>query len=115
MKESDVEMVCRVLAHDFKITKENSLDSKEIVIDPSTIPQRTAGDEPRPITHTYTSPANTFYITSMAKSSIEAHALSVIGKLPETMYLVSITPRSLIFPYFSKYNFQILITRYTLY
>lgn len=72
-------MVCRVLAHDFKITKENSLDSEEIIIDPSTIPARSEGDEPRPITHTYTSPANTFYITSMAKSSIETHALSVIG------------------------------------
>jgi len=81
VKESDVDMVCRVLAHDFKITKENSLDSEEIIIDPSTIPARSEGDEPRPITHTYTSPANTFYITSMAKSSIETHALSVIDCL----------------------------------
>lgn len=81
VKESDVELACRVLAHDFKITKEKSLHSEEIIVQPDTIlPRNDDADEPRPITHTYTSPANTFFITSMAKSSIETHALSLIGK-----------------------------------
>ncbi|KAF6021849.1 GATSL3 [Bugula neritina] len=78
VRKSDLAYACRVLAYDFKITEEKSITSEEVYIDPSTIPPRQENKPLRPITNAYTSPGNTFYITSMDRSSIEPHALNII-------------------------------------
>ncbi|XP_067935893.1 cytosolic arginine sensor for mTORC1 subunit 2-like isoform X2 [Watersipora subatra] len=81
VKESDLPAACRVLAHDFKITEENSTESSEIKIDRSEIPVRKDAAVPRLITHRYTSPENTFYVTSMDRCSVETQALALIDCL----------------------------------
>ena len=81
MKECDLQRSCEILAYDFSITKENSLSSKRIDVDRSRIPERLLDELPRQITHTYMSPTNTFYITSMDQRAVTEHALAIIGNV----------------------------------
>lgn len=80
VREKDLQRSCEILAHDFKITKELTLDSQEIPIDPQRIPVRNNEVRSREITHSYTSPKNVFHITSMDAERVSEHALAILGK-----------------------------------
>jgi len=70
---------CEVLAYDFRITRENAKESREVDINKSRIPARIDNSESRPITHAYSCPKNTFYVTSMDKEMVSTYGLTFIG------------------------------------
>jgi len=81
IREGDMKTACEVLARDFRITREESLLSQEIIVDPQNIRQRSDSGEKRSrqITHSLTCLPNTFCITSMDRESIKSQALTLIG------------------------------------